>query len=73
VVVDLASHEETWLLEEEGHRWAGFEPAQFAAWCVDAGLGIPAFEAVATPRNGRWSRLTVFVARFARGSGQGPS
>jgi ArsR family transcriptional regulator len=71
VVVDLVSHEETWLLEEEGHRWAGFEPAQVAAWCVDAGLGIPAFEAVATPRTGRWSRLEVFTARFARGERSG--
>jgi SAM-dependent methyltransferase len=71
VVVDLAGHEETWLLEEEGHRWAGFDAAQFGAWCVDAGLGMPAFETVATPRAGRWSRLTVFVARFARGERAG--
>jgi DNA-binding transcriptional ArsR family regulator len=66
VIVDFESHGETWLLEEEGHRWPGFAPAQLASWCVDAGLEVPAFERVPTPRTGRWNRLIVFAARFGR-------
>jgi DNA-binding transcriptional ArsR family regulator len=66
VIVDFETHEEAWLLDEEGHRWAGFEPAQIAGWCVDAGLSVPAFERVPTPDGGRWSRIEVFVARFGR-------
>jgi ArsR family transcriptional regulator len=66
VIVDFETHEERWLLEEEGHRWPGFDPAQLASWCVDAGLTVPAFERVPTPRTGRWSRLVVFAARFGR-------
>ena len=66
VIVDFEAHEEAWLLDEEGHRWAGFEPAQIAGWCVDAGLSVPAFERVPTPDGGRWSRIEVFVARFGR-------
>ncbi len=68
VIVDFEAHEERWLLEEEGHRWAGFDPAQIAGWCVDAGLTVPAFQRVPTPDAGRWSRLEVFVARFGRAS-----
>jgi hypothetical protein len=64
VIVDFGPHDETWLLEEEGHRWAGFDPAQIAGWCVDAGLTVPEFERVPTPETGRWHRLDVFVARF---------
>jgi len=64
VIVDFEPHEEAWLLEEEGHRWAGFDPAQIAGWCVDAGLTVPEFERVPTPETGRWHRLEVFVARF---------
>jgi len=66
VVVDFEIHDEAWLLEEEGHRWAGFSPAQIGSWCVDAGLSMPEFERVPTPESGRWSRLEVFVARFGR-------
>ena len=66
VIVDFESHEERWLLEEEGHQWAGFDPAQIAGWCVDAGLGVPEFSRVPTPDAGRWSRLEVFTARFHR-------
>ncbi len=66
VIVDFEAHEEAWLLDDEGHRWAGFEPAQIAGWCVDAGLSVPAFERVPTPDGGRWSRIEVFVARFGR-------
>lgn len=66
VIVDFEAHDEDWLLDEEGHRWAGFEPAQIAGWCVDAGLSVPAFERVPTPDGGRWSRIEVFVARFGR-------
>ena len=66
VIVDFESHAERWLLEEEGHRWAGFDPAQIAGWCVDAGLGVPEFQSVPTPDTGRWSRLNVFTARFRR-------
>jgi DNA-binding transcriptional ArsR family regulator len=64
VIVDFEPHDETWLLEEEGHRWAGFDPAQIAGWCVDAGLTVPEFERVPTPETGRWHRLEVFVGRF---------
>jgi ArsR family transcriptional regulator len=71
VVVDFETHEERWLLEEEGHRWPGFDPAQLASWCVDAGLTVPEFERVPTPRTGRWSRLVVFAARFGRAAGSG--
>jgi len=73
VIVDFEAHEERWLLDEEGHRWAGFEPAQIAGWCVDAGLSVPAFERVPTPDGGRWSRLEVFVARFGRPAHRGRS
>jgi ArsR family transcriptional regulator len=66
VIVDFEAHEEGWLLEEEGHRWPGFDAAQLGGWCVDAGLGIPEFERVPTPGSGRWSRLRVFVARLGR-------
>ncbi len=71
VIVDFETHEERWLLDEEGHLWAGFEPAQIAGWCVDAGLSVPAFERVPTPDGGRWSRLEVFVARFGRPAHEG--
>ena len=71
VIVDFEAHEETWLLEEEGHRWPGFDPAQIAGWCVDAGLTVPRFQRVPTPARGRWSRLDVFVARFRRASRPG--
>jgi ArsR family transcriptional regulator len=66
VIVDFEAHDEEWLLDEEGHRWAGFDPAQIGGWCVDAGLTVPEFERVPTPDTGRWSRLEVFVARFRR-------
>ena len=66
VIVDFEAHDEEWLLDEEGHRWAGFDPAQIGGWCVDAGLTVPEFEHVPTPGTGRWSRLEVFVARFRR-------
>jgi SAM-dependent methyltransferase len=67
VVVDFASHDERWLMEEEGHRWAGFDPAQLGGWCLDAGLTVPEFQRVPTPEAGRWSRLEVFAARLGRG------
>lgn len=66
VIVDFESHAERWLMEEEGHRWAGFDPVQIAGWCVDAGLDVPEFVRVPTPEAGRWSRLEVFTARFGR-------
>lgn len=66
VIVDFESHDEQWLLEEEGHLWAGFDPAQIGGWCVDAGLSVPEFQRIPTPDTGRWSRLDVFVARFGR-------
>jgi ArsR family transcriptional regulator len=66
VIVDFAAHDEQWLMDEEGHRWAGFDPAQIGGWCVDAGLTVPEFQPVPTPDTGRWSRLEVFVARFGR-------
>jgi len=65
-VVDFETHEESWLLEEEGHRWAGFDPAQIGAWSVDSGLGVPRFARVPTPDTGRWSRLEVFAASLGR-------
>lgn len=68
VIVDFESHDEQWLLEEEGHRWSGFDAAQIGGWCVDAGLGVPRFQRAATPGSGRWSRLEVFVAGFGRSS-----
>jgi len=71
VVVDFEAHDERWLLEEEGHRWAGFDPAQLGAWCLDAGLSVPRFQRVPTPDSGRWSRLEVFVARFGRAASVG--
>lgn len=71
VVVDFEAHDERWLLEEEGHRWAGFDPAQLGAWCLDAGLSVPRFQRVPTPETGRWSRLEVFVARFGRAASVG--
>jgi len=70
-VVDFEAHDERWLLDEEGHRWAGFDPAQLGAWCLDAGLSVPRFQRVPTPDAGRWSRLEVFVARFARAASMG--
>ena len=73
VVVDFESHEESWLVEEEGHRWAGFDPAQLGAWCVDAGLTVPEFQRIPTPGSGRWSRIQVFVARFGRADSRGRS
>jgi ArsR family transcriptional regulator len=67
VVVDFEPHDERWLMEEEGHRWAGFDPAQLGGWCLDAGLTVPEFQRVPTPEGGRWSRLEVFAARLGRG------
>jgi ArsR family transcriptional regulator len=64
VIVDFEAHEEEWLLEEEGHLWPGFDPAQIGGWCVDAGLTVPQFQRVPTTDTGRWSRLEVFVASF---------
>lgn len=66
IVVDFETHDESWLLEEEGHAWPGFDRAQLAGWCVDAGLTLPEFDRVPTPETGRWSRLRVFAARFGR-------
>lgn len=71
VIVDFAAHEETWLLQEEGHRWAGFAEAQLAGWCVDSGLGMPEFHRVPTPDSGRWSRLSVFVAEIGKAARSG--
>ncbi len=70
VAVDFEAHDERWLLDDEGHRWPGFAPAQIAGWCVDAGLTVPEFERVPTPETGRWSRLEVFTARFGRAEGR---
>ena len=69
VVVDFESHDATWLMEEEGHRWPGFEPAELREYCRQSGLSDPEFERAAAPRTGRWSRLNVFVARFERALG----
>jgi DNA-binding transcriptional ArsR family regulator/SAM-dependent methyltransferase len=69
VVVDFEAHDAAWLLTEEGHRWPGFEPDAVRDYCRRAGLTDPEFERVTTPKKGRWSRLTVFVARFERASG----
>jgi ArsR family transcriptional regulator len=66
VVVDFESHDATWLMEEEGHRWPGFDPAELREYCRRSGLSDPEFERAASPRTGRWSRLNVFVARFER-------
>jgi ArsR family transcriptional regulator len=66
VIVDFEAHDESWLLEEENHRWAGFNPAQVGGWCVDAGLTVPDFVRVPTPDSGRWARLEVFTAGFDR-------
>jgi ArsR family transcriptional regulator len=66
VIVDFGIHDEEWLLEEEGHLWAGFDPAQIGGWCLDAGLSVPAFQRVPTAGTGRWSRLEVFTAGFGR-------
>ena len=66
VLIDFEAHEERWLLDEEGHRWAGFDPAQLGNWCVDAGLSVPEFQRIPTPTSGRWSRLNVFTARSGR-------
>jgi ArsR family transcriptional regulator len=69
VIVDFESHDATWLLEEEGHRWPGFEAADLRDYCRQSGLSEPQFERATAPRTGRWSRLNVFVARFERISG----
>jgi len=66
VVVDFASHDATWLLEEEGHRWPGFDAAELSDYCRRSSLSEPQFERATAPRTGRWSRLNVFVARFER-------
>jgi len=66
VIVDFAPHDARWLLDEEGHRWSGFEPDRIRDWCRAAGLTDPAFESAPTPRSGRWASLDVFVARFER-------
>jgi ArsR family transcriptional regulator len=72
VIVDFETHDEAWLLEEEGHLWAGFDPAQIGGWCLDAGLSVPAFQRVPTADTGRWSRLEVFAAGFGHaGLGEG--
>ena len=69
VVVDFETHDATWLLEEEGHRWPGFDQAELREYCRQSGLSDPQFERATSPRTGRWSRLNVFVARFERTSG----
>lgn len=69
VIVDFETHDEGWLLKEEGHRWPGFDAAQIGGWCLDAGLTVPLFQRAATPGSGRWSRLEVFVAGFGRTGG----
>ena len=66
VVVDFEAHDAAWLLEEEGHRWPGFEPELLQDFCSRAGLTEPRFERATTPTTGRWARLNVFVARFER-------
>ena len=66
VVVDFEAHDAAWLLEEEGHRWPGFEPEVLQDFCLRAGLTEPRFERATTPKTGRWARLNVFVARFER-------
>ncbi len=71
VLIDFETHQERWLLDEEGHRWAGFEPAQLGAWCIDAGLSVPEFQRIPTPTSGRWSRLNVFTARSGRAQNGG--
>jgi SAM-dependent methyltransferase len=66
VAVDFEPHDASWLIEEEGHRWPGFEGETLRGWCKAAGLSDPEFEQAPTPRSGRWASLNVFVARFER-------
>ena len=73
VVVDFEAHDATWLMEEEGHRWPGFEASELREYCRRSGLSDPEFERAAAPRTGRWSRLNVFVARFERAAGPSSS
>ncbi len=39
VIVDLAPHERSELLERHAHRWPGFDDAAFAGWLGGAGSG----------------------------------
>ncbi len=41
VIVDFVTHHLEQLREEQAHRWLGFDDAQIAAWCRNAGLAAP--------------------------------
>jgi ArsR family transcriptional regulator len=38
VLVDFVRHSHEWMRQELGVAWLGFEPAEIAAWCAEAGL-----------------------------------
>jgi ubiquinone/menaquinone biosynthesis C-methylase UbiE len=38
VLVDFVRHSHEWMRQELGVAWLGFERAEIAAWCAEAGL-----------------------------------
>lgn len=62
LVVDFASHQETFLQTEHHHRWLGFDDAEIARWFLAAGLvSAPAARLAGEP-------LTVMIWQARRPS-----
>ena len=38
MLVDFVRHSHEWMRQELGVAWLGFESAEIAAWCAEAGL-----------------------------------
>lgn len=47
VIVDFVTHKLDQLREEQAHRWLGFDDAQIALWCRNAGLNAPSVKHLA--------------------------
>lgn len=41
LILDLRTHEETWVRHKLGDRWQGFDDATLSSWLTDAGLVSP--------------------------------
>lgn len=65
LVVDMLPHDRESYRAEMGHAWLGFDPAQLAGWCADAGLEGARATALPPDPAGKGPPLFVTVARRA--------
>jgi hypothetical protein len=63
LILDLRTHDESWVRHKLGDRWQGFDDATLSSWLTDAGLTQPRVQVGA---RGAGDPFVVLVASASR-------